>query len=101
MTGSDALDLEILGGVTGQLEDFGAQVFQNGGTVDGGGCTDAVVGSDAAFQVPVDTSDGELKSSLGGSRHRCLAGSLGLSLTSLGFSTLSFASFSGLTKRKE
>ena len=35
VTGRDALDFEIFGGVSGQLEDFSRQVFKNGGNVDG------------------------------------------------------------------
>jgi hypothetical protein len=31
----DALDLEILGGVAGQLEDFGGEVLEDGSDVDG------------------------------------------------------------------
>jgi hypothetical protein len=32
---SDALDLEVLGGVAGQFEDFGSQVLENSRDVDG------------------------------------------------------------------
>ena len=37
VSGSDSPDLEVLGSVSGQLEHLGGQVFQNSGTVDGGG----------------------------------------------------------------
>lgn len=33
---SDTLDFEILGGITGQFENFGSQVLKNSGHVDGG-----------------------------------------------------------------
>ena len=59
----DTLDLEVLGGVAGQLEDFGAQVLQDSCGVHGGGGTDAVVGLNAALQVAVDTADGKLRRS--------------------------------------
>ncbi len=36
MSGSDTLDLEILGGVTCKFENFGSQVLEDGGDVDGG-----------------------------------------------------------------
>ena len=32
----DTLDLEILGGVPGELEDFSCEVFKDGSNVDGG-----------------------------------------------------------------
>ena len=36
MTRSDALDLEIFGGVAGKFEDFGREVFEDGSNIDGG-----------------------------------------------------------------
>ncbi len=36
MAGCDSLDFEIFGGVTGELEDFGGEVFEDGCDVDGG-----------------------------------------------------------------
>ena len=35
MARRDALDFEILGRVSGKLEDFGGQVLENGGEIDG------------------------------------------------------------------
>lgn len=35
VAGGDTLDLEVLGGVTGEFEDFGSQVFEDGGDIDG------------------------------------------------------------------
>ena len=36
MTRGDTLDFEILCSVTGKLEDFGCEVFEDGSDVDGG-----------------------------------------------------------------
>ena len=36
VAGRDTLDFEVLGGVAGEFEDLGGQVFENGGDVDGG-----------------------------------------------------------------
>ncbi len=83
MAGGDTLHLQILGGVTGQLENLkpmtimvkfrferlalethlSSQVLEDGGRVDGGGGADATVGGGAVLQVPVDTTDRELKAS--------------------------------------
>jgi len=62
MTWRDTLDLEILGGVAGQLKDFGGKVLKDGGKVDGS------LGSDARFlagdvaEMTLDTTTWELKS---------------------------------------
>jgi hypothetical protein len=52
------------------FEHFGAEVFENGGAVDSGRGTDAVVGLHAAFQVSVNTTDRELHSTRVGGRGR-------------------------------
>lgn len=36
MAGGDALDFQVFGGVAGEFEDFGGEVFKDGGDVDGG-----------------------------------------------------------------
>ena len=36
MAWRDALDFEIFGGISGEFEDFGSEVFEHGGEVDGG-----------------------------------------------------------------
>lgn len=36
MAGCDTLDFEIFGGVAGKFEDFGCEVFEDGGDIDGG-----------------------------------------------------------------
>ena len=60
VTRGDALDLEVLGSVAGELENLSGEVLKDGGRVDGGGSTDALVGSDAALEETVDTADREL-----------------------------------------
>lgn len=67
VAGRDALDFEVLGGVPGQLEDFGAEVFKDGSRVDGSGGTNALVGLHAGLQVAVDTTDRELNCRVNGS----------------------------------
>jgi hypothetical protein len=64
VTGGDARTFVVTGGVTGQFEDFGAQVFEDGGHVDGGTTTDTF-GVATFFQVTGDTSDWELQTSFG------------------------------------
>lgn len=34
VTGRDALDFQVFGRVAGELEDFGGEVFENGGDID-------------------------------------------------------------------
>lgn len=41
MAWRDALDFQIFGGISGEFEDFGGEVFENSGEVDGGFGTDA------------------------------------------------------------
>ena len=54
MSGSDSLDLEILGGISCQLEDLGCEVLQDGGAVDGGRGSNTTCGETATLQVTVD-----------------------------------------------
>jgi len=61
--GDDAALLVVASGVTGELEDLGAQVLEDGGHVDTGSLSDAV-GVASLLEVPADTADWELKSSL-------------------------------------
>ena len=54
MSGSDSLNLEILGGVAGQLEDLGGKVLQDSRAVDGGGGAHTSGGETATLEVTVD-----------------------------------------------
>jgi hypothetical protein len=62
MSGSDALDLQVFAGDTGQLEDLGGEVLKDSGGVNSGGSTDTGVSADSALQESVDTAHGELHS---------------------------------------
>ena len=65
VTGHDSALLVVTGGVSGKLQDLSAEVFQHCGEVDG--CSGSHTGGVLSLtEVPSDTSDGELKSSLGG-----------------------------------
>lgn len=57
---SDSLHLEVLAGVTGELEDLSGEVLEDSGSVDGAGGSDTAVGAHSALQESVDSSDGEL-----------------------------------------
>jgi hypothetical protein len=63
MAGSDTLDVQALGGVASQLEDFGGQVFQDSGGVDSSRGTNTAAGDGARLKETVDTTDGELETS--------------------------------------
>ena len=52
--GSDPLDLEILRGISSQLEDLGSEILEDGGAVDGSGGSNTPSGETAALQVTVD-----------------------------------------------
>jgi len=69
MPGRDSLHFEILGRVSRQLENLSRQVFQDSGTVNGGGGTNSAVGRGPRLEMSVDSSDGKLKTGLGGSGH--------------------------------
>ena len=56
----DSLDLEVLRSVTGELQNLGSQVFEDGGAVDGGRGADSAVGTDPGLEESVDSSNGEL-----------------------------------------
>ena len=64
VTGDDTGLLVVTGSVTGQLEDFGSEVLENGSEVDGSTGTDtlSVV---ALAEKTVDTTDGESETGLG------------------------------------
>lgn len=58
MTRDDARLLVVTGGVTGELENLGSEVLEDGGEVDGGTGTDTL-GVVAALKETVDTTDGD------------------------------------------
>ena len=58
VTGNDTRLLVVTGGVTGELEDLGGEVLEDGSEVDGGAGTDTL-GVVAALQETVDTTDGD------------------------------------------
>lgn len=60
MARGDTLDLEILGGVARQFEDFGSKVLEDGGEVDGGFGTDARLLSGNRSEVALYAAAGEL-----------------------------------------
>ena len=72
VTGGDALHAEIAGSVSGQLENLGAQVLQNGGHVNSGVGADATFLVHTNFDVSVDAANRELKTSTHGTRLRGL-----------------------------
>ena len=78
--GDDAGLLVVAGGVSGELEDLGAEVLEDGGEVDTGADSDPG-GVSALLQVPADTGDGELKSGLGGGANALSASASSLSLS--------------------
>ena len=95
VTGGDALHAEIAGSVSGQLENLGAQILQNGGHVNCGVGADATLLVHANLDVPVDAANRELKTSTHGTGLR------GLLLLVADFATLSsdfttFATFASL-----
>ena len=61
----DALDLEVLCGVSGELEDFGGEVFEDGGEVDGGFGADARLLARDGAEVALYATAGELETGLG------------------------------------
>ena len=66
----DALNLEVLGRVTRELEDLGGEVLEDSGGVYGRGATNALRGASAALEVPVNTADRELEPGAHGARDR-------------------------------
>ena len=88
VTRRDTLDLEILAGVSSQLEDFGGQVLQDSRSVDRSSGSDTVSLVNGVLQETVNTTDGELKTGLGRSRLWCLLAGGGLASLS-SFSALS------------
>ena len=64
VTGHNTSLLVVAGGIAGKLQNLGAEVLEDGGEVDGSAGTHAG-GVLPLAEVTADTTDGELKSSLG------------------------------------
>jgi hypothetical protein len=60
VTGDDSRLLVVAGCVSSQLEDFGAEIFQDSGEVDWGTSTDTL-GVVSLSQETMDSTNGELK----------------------------------------
>jgi hypothetical protein len=60
VAGRDALHLEVLAGVSSELEHLSSKVLKDSGGVHSGGGTDTAVGAHSALQESVDASDREL-----------------------------------------
>ena len=80
VTGNDTALLVVASGVTGKLEDLGSEVLEDGGEVDASGLGDALAVS-TGLEVATDTSNGELKASLGGSANGLSGPTSSLSLS--------------------
>ena len=78
--GDDPGLLVVAGGVTGELEDLGGEVLEDSGGVDASGLGDALAVS-TGLEVATDTSNGELKASLGGSANGLSGPTSSLSLS--------------------
>ena len=63
MTRVDTLLFQVLGGVTGQLQHFSAQIFKNRSTIDSSSGTYAATTTDTLFEVAMNTTNRELKTS--------------------------------------
>ena len=64
MSGDDTGLLVIPSGVSGQLQDFSSQIFEDCGQIDGGTGSHSL-GIVSFSEQPVDTTDGELESGSG------------------------------------
>ena len=60
--------LVVLGGISGEFEDFGSEVLEDGGQIDGGSGTDSL-GVVGVSEESAHSADGELKSGPGGLGH--------------------------------
>lgn len=60
MPGSDTFHLEILAGISSQLQDLSSEVFENSGCVDSSGCANSLTVLDRLFEKTMDSTDGEL-----------------------------------------
>jgi len=60
VTGSDALDLEVLRGVARKFENFSGQVLEDRGRVHSRSRTNSAAGVDSGLEDSVNSSNGEL-----------------------------------------
>ena len=60
MPGRDTLHFEILAGVSGEFENFGGEVLEDGGGVDCRRCSDTLAGGYGALEETVYTTNGKL-----------------------------------------
>lgn len=95
VAGSDALVTSELAGMGGKIEEFSSQVLEEGGQVDGGSRTTALLLQEVELHTGVDATDGEGQVSEGGAGNgsllaTALATTRGLTLTTTGFTTLTF-----------
>lgn len=70
VAGGDTLDLQVLRGVTGELENLSSQVLEDGSRVDGSSGTDTTTSVAAVLEEAVDTTDGELRKELVGGKSK-------------------------------
>lgn len=89
----NTLDLQVLASIASQLEDFGREVLQDGGSVDSSSGSHAMPLVNGVFEETVDATDGKLETGLGRARLRRFLGGRGLAALS---SFATFASFSRL-----
>lgn len=79
MSGDDSGLLVILGGISGEFENFSSEIFEDGSEIDGSTSSDSLRVS-SGLEESGDSSDGELKTCLSGSGNLlgrcCLALSL-------------------------
>jgi len=66
MARSNALDLEILGSVSSELENFSSQIFEDCSNIDGSLGSNAHLVLGVVLQETLDTTAGELESCLAG-----------------------------------
>ena len=81
VSGDDSGSLEILSGVSGELEDLSCEVLKDGSEVDGGTGSNSA-GEFALLHVSGNSSDGELESSSGRSADSTSGSSLSFSFSS-------------------
>jgi hypothetical protein len=93
MTRRDTLHFQVLGRITSQFQDLCSQILEDGGRVDSSGRSDSLRIVDGIFEETMNTTDGELETSLGGSRLRSLLARRSLATLS---ALASFAAFSRL-----